>query len=48
LRKASLEAQALEPRAYALGRTALGHAGPDHLRASDISQIVNRRFLVAT
>ena len=46
--KVEQEAEALEPRAYALTRTALRHAGGHHERASYISQIVNRRFLVAT
>ena len=30
LRKTTLKSETLEARAYALGRTALGHADPDH------------------
>ena len=47
LRQIPLETEALEARADRLCRTS-GHAGPDHEKASDISQIVNRCFLVAT
>ena len=48
LRETPLKTKALEACANRLCRTAFRHAGLDHLRTSDISQIVNRRFLMAT